>query len=225
MPGNNDTTTPGEGSTGDSNTDSNNNESATTNNTNNTNPTSRNRQQNQQQRTTNTTGGESFANSELRDWKGMEPNIGGVLGMRVEKLTHKVSFDTFREKLEVHAMQHLRDASLAVKSVREIIDPKQSFEDNNEIADLDELNCTYVQKEMKKREVYIYFEKKERLENNMKSLYSLTWGNCTHGLQTVLKGVDGYPDAQLDFNLIWLLTAIKVIITGIDEKGKEYANL
>ena len=62
---------------------------------------STNTTQGRNQRQLNSSGGNNFANSETKDWYGMEPAIGGVLGMRVEKLSKKVSFDIFREKLEI----------------------------------------------------------------------------------------------------------------------------
>ena len=56
------------------------------------------------------------------------------------------------------------------------------------------------------------------LRSNIEKLYGLLWGQFSSTLQTTIKGTSKYEDNSDDFDAIWLLTEIKIAISGIDLK-------
>ena len=61
-------------------------------------------------------------NSTSRSFEGKNKDIGGVLGLRNERLDKKVSFDTFRELLTNYVMTHLDNADDVVAIVCDLED-------------------------------------------------------------------------------------------------------
>ena len=57
------------------------------------------------------------------------------------------------------------------------------------------------------------------LRSNIEKLYGLLWGQFSSTLQTTIKGTSKYEDNSDDFDAIWLLTEIKIVISGIDLKA------
>ena len=52
----------------------------------------------------------------------------------------------------------------------------------------------------------------------MTKLYSLILGSCTDSVQILLKAQDKYEQMSKDFNCIWLLKKVKIIVPGINMK-------
>ena len=69
--------------------------------------------------------------SEDKDFEGRTKDIGGVLGLKHEKLTHKVSFDTFREILTEYVLKEFQNARHVVPLVEELTNPMKEFVDRN----------------------------------------------------------------------------------------------
>ena len=54
--------------------------------------------------------------------------------------------------------------------------------------------------------------KQEKLEDNLRSIYSLVWGQCSTGMQAKVQSIDGYELADRKCDCIWLLTQIKGVM-------------
>ena len=79
-----------------SNTNNDNNQTTETNINDDSNSRGSNfRRQNRGNRTNNN----QRPSSEFKDWKGLTEDIGAIVGLKRENLTHKKTFDEFREKL------------------------------------------------------------------------------------------------------------------------------
>ena len=65
----------------------------------------------------------------------------------------------------------------------------------------------------------MYILRESQLEDNISKAYSLVWGQCTNALQSVVKGLDNYDEKSDDYNVIWLLTSLKKITSGVDVKA------
>ena len=73
--------------------------------------------------------------------------------------------------------------------IQYLVDPKAYFYTNNKPKDLtpDEENYE-AKKAILAARVRHYIEKEAKLVSNMRNNYSIIWGQCTTGLQSVLKG-------------------------------------
>lgn len=63
-----------------------------------------------------------------------------------------------------------------------------------------------------------YLARNNQLNDNQGSLYSLIKGQCTPVLVAELKGLDGFEDKDADFDVLWLLTQINLIISGVEQR-------
>ena len=67
-------------------------------------------------------------------------------------------------------------------------DPKSFFEYNNNPKDpTSEKSWSEVNKPILATKVRQYIEQEESLTSNMKKIYDIIWGQCTPGIQSVLK--------------------------------------
>ena len=62
-----------------------------------------------------------------------------------------------------------------------------------------------------------YLARKNQLTDNQGSLYYLIKGQCTPALAAELKGLEDYKDRDSDFNVLWLLTQINLIVPGVEK--------
>ena len=53
----------------------------------------------------------------------------------------------------------------------------------------------------------------------MKKIFSLIYGNCTGGAETMLKLEDNFEDRSAIFDSIWLFKIVKKIVYGMDTKS------
>ena len=51
----------------------------------------------------------------MKDFEGATPRIGGVLGLRSENVTRKVTDDAFRKKLGIYIMNEFKSEKDVVK--------------------------------------------------------------------------------------------------------------
>ena len=78
----------------------------------------------------------AYANTP-RDFEGVTPQIGGVLGLRSENMTKKVNYDIFCEKLGVYIMNELKGGENVVGVTKDqTIDIISSFQKENKPIEL-----------------------------------------------------------------------------------------
>ncbi len=63
-----------------------------------------------------------------------------------------------------------------------------------------------------RKKFYRYLSRQEKLEDNLRSIYSLVWGQCSNEMQAKLQALDGYDNADKNCDCIWLLTQIKGVM-------------
>ena len=56
------------------------------------------------------------------------------------------------------------------------------------------------------------------VKSNLKKIYSLIYGNCTEGVQTMLKADSDYEVKSQNFDYEWLFKKAKAIVSGLDTK-------
>jgi len=63
-----------------------------------------------------------------------------------------------------------------------------------------------------------YLTRKSTLEDNKGSLHSLVKGQCTPSLLSELKGLNEYEEKDADFDVVWLVTQINLIVSGVEQR-------
>ena len=122
-------------------------------------------------------------NSIDRNFCGDTPAIVIVLGLRTERVTKKVPFDTFREKLANYVLTTLKNAEDVVELIEEQVDPRASFEENNKPQPLtDEQKEDDMDVMIQTQYLKIYATRKFEIKDNINKIYGLFWGQFTHSL-------------------------------------------
>ena len=114
--------------------------------------------------------------TEDKNYDGDTPEVDSILALRTEKITKKLTFDTFREKLATYINIELTHATDVVCVVKHIKGTKINFYNNNKPKDLTEEEAkSSMNKMIQDQEVKQYVYKKQDFKNNLK-LFSLSFG-------------------------------------------------
>ena len=120
--------------------------------------------------------------------------FGAFLALKYEKVELKKSFDVFREKQINYTIKYLKNYKYVLVLVQDTKNPKASFETKNEPTHLNEAEANYdVKKAILASRVRYCIYREARLVSNMNKIYGIIWGQCTPGLQSVLKGNEEFP--------------------------------
>jgi hypothetical protein len=168
----------------------------------------------------------STADSTDRHFCGDTPAIGVILGLRTERIDKKTAFDNFREKLANYVLTNLKDAQDVIQLVEEQIDPRESFKKNNKPKPLtDEQKKDDIDVMIQTQYLKIYASREFAIKDNMNKIYGLFWGQCTHSLQCVIKNGSDFKDKHRAKDVLWLMSKLKEVTSGIDSKSNKRANL
>ena len=66
-----------------------------------------------------------------RNYEGDTPEVGGILALKAENITKKLTFDAFREKLTTYVYKELSHATYGVCIVKKLKDPDGNFDEKN----------------------------------------------------------------------------------------------
>ena len=166
--------------------------------------------------------------NESKDWKGLTEEVGAIVGLKREKLTHKKTYDEFCEKLlnyvtatftkgnDLHCV--IKENKCPIKNIEDAV-PKSTLNPNS----------TATKKEVKKyilqEKVKRYINRLELVRDNMKKLYAVVWGQCTTSLQSMIRGNKDFEDKDECKDCIWLLQTVHQYMSGIDSKVNHIYNL
>ena len=169
----------------------------------------------------------SFSDSnEQKNWEGDEPKMGSVLGLRSEWLDKKVTFEVFLEKTTDYILRELTNPRDIVGAVRDLKDPTTNFRKNNLPK-----NLTTKQKEsdveiaIQAQRIKLYATRETDMKNNMDKIYGLVKGQCSTSLRTVIKQDPDFEVKNEKHDILWLLTKLKEVTSGLDTKSNKRSNL
>ena len=161
-----------------------------------------------------------------RDWEGDKPDIGAVIGLRVEWLDKKTSFRNFMEKMVDYVLREFDNANDILPLVRDQIDPFTDFETNNMPTDLtDDEKQSDVKVAIQQQRIKMYVTREMKLQNNIFKIYGLIKGQCSHTLKAVLKQETDYESKDRNQDVIWLMGKLKSLTSGLDSKSNKRNNL
>ena len=154
-------------------------------------------------------------------FEGAKTEIGAVLGLKHEKMKHKVIFDDFIDKFTTYLTSNMTGARDVVKTILDRDDVMKRI-DKDIPSDLtDEEAELAVRVLLKTEEVKKFGARKQLAKDNTVKAFGLIWGQCSPGLQTSIKGEDGYEGALDIHDLVWLLEAVQTVVSGVDTKASK----
>ena len=169
--------------------------------------------------------GHSFLSEYSYEYKGQNEAIGAILGLRHEHFKHKSIYTAFVDRLKTYVLTTFDNASNILVVIEDLKDPKPDIE-KEEPKDLEGSDATSEVKKWKKQaEVRNYYQRITNLQNNQETLYRVIWGQCSNGLQEVVKANDEFLKKSKDFNCIWLLKQCKMISAGVNAKANKHSTL
>ena len=158
-------------------------------------------------------------------FKGANKEIGVIVALRNERFTHKVLFSSFINQMKNHMLTNFDYACDIVPVLEKLEDPMPTIEaeEPNDLAP--EKQKSPVAEAMKTKEVKQHLRRLTYLRDNMETLYGLIWGQCSSGLQEVVKTKDEFKKKEEKFDVIWLLEKIKLVSSGVEGCSNKHANL
>ena len=157
-----------------------------------------------------------------RTWCGDKAEIGAVLGLRTEHIDKKVSYRIFIEMMIEYTLREIDDASDVLPILSEEKDPIPIFEADHVPRTLsaeeksDEALVAIQSQRVKK-----FVDREIRVKTNVKRIYGLIKGQCSHSLRALLKQEKKYEENDRKQNVLWLLEQLKKITSGLDSKSNK----
>ena len=154
----------------------------------------------------------------ISNFKGEVTEVGAVIGTKSEN-RNKDSMTMFQEKISSYVMRTYkkgRDIVPLIKKIEDVDITKWKPTTPTiptgakEIPAADMLEYKLLYNE--------FLARKNQLADNKGSLYSLIKGQCTPALIAELNGLDNYEDKDADFDVLWLLTQVNLIVSGVEQR-------
>jgi hypothetical protein len=161
-----------------------------------------------------------------RHWQGSKPDIGVVLGLKTEQLTHKKTFEVFRDKLSTYILSEFDNAKDILPVLKKMVDPMDILKQNNTPKGLSEEDeKSSVQQAMQSHRIKLYIAREMQLSDNMDKLYGVVTGQCSHALISILENDVDFSEKDEQCDVLWLLKKLKEITSGLDIKSNKRSNL
>jgi hypothetical protein len=162
---------------------------------------------------------------ETTQYEGSNPTIGGILALRNENFSKKVSFSVFQQKLKNHILTEFDYARDIIPIIDEFKDTVEQL-NNEQPGDIPtEDKDSQVKIWMKQEEVKAHIKRINTLENNKETLCGFIWGQCSNAVKEIIKGDSNYTEKFKNYDCIWLLKRAKMITSGIDKKANRHKSL
>ena len=156
-----------------------------------------------------------------KSWLGAKSEIGAVLGLKMEKLNHKATFEVFREKMCTYILSEFTNPKDILSIIKRMTSPHiKKPTALSDTAKDDEIEV-YIQQER----VKMYVKRETIMNNNEDKLYGLIIGQCSYAIISLLENDVDFPDNDDVCDVIWLLTKLKEITSGLDSKSNKRSNL
>ena len=152
---------------------------------------------------------------------GDNEDIGCVLGLRHERFTKKVPFESFTEKVYNHVITNFKDGISLQPVLLYLKEPFEKFNIKKKPKDLPDEH-TKADESIYNAKIKRYINLEDNLNDNLQKVYGLGWGQCSAGLKADVKGFDEYEEKSNDLDIIWLLKSLKKIVSGIDKKDNQH---
>ena len=212
------------GDTGNSNSEAGSSTQGNNNGNNNNNSGNNNRNNNNNNRRNDNR--RNLFSGKKRTWAGDKADVGAVIGLRTEYLDKKVSYRVFIEKMIEYVLRKVDDASDVLPILSQEKDPIPIFQAEQMPKPLtDEQKKNDVLSAIQTQRIKKYVDREICVETNVKRIYGLIKGQCSHSLRALLKQEKDYEDKDRQQDVLWLLKQLKKITSGLDSKSNKRCNL
>jgi Reverse transcriptase (RNA-dependent DNA polymerase) len=86
-------------------------------------------------------------------------------------------------------------------------------------------NASTVKKKIWDEQVKKYVERLEKLEDNLKAIYAVIWGQCSENMQNKIKSIDDFEEKNKSCDCVWLLQSIRKVTYNFEDRRYVYASL
>jgi len=155
-------------------------------------------------------------NFRINNFRGEVPEVGAVIETKSENRT-KDSMKLSQNKIASYVLREYkkgRDIITIIKKIEEVDiskwKPAAPTSTGGKIPESEMMEYKLLYNK--------YLTRKSTLEDNKGSLHSLVKGQCTPSLLSELKGLDEYEEKDADFDVVWLLTQINLIVSGVEQR-------
>ena len=159
------------------------------------------------------------------NYAGENPKIRVILALRTERFSNKVVYSTFTEKLKNYVLTTFEEARDIIPMIESRKDTTQDIVNEQPVDLSGEDKKNDVLQWLNREKVRQYYRRITILENNKETLYGLVWGQCSTGLQEVIKADEKYDAKAEKYDVIWILEKVKLVSAGVDEKQNKYCTL
>ena len=98
------------------------------------------------------------------------------------------------------------------------VDVVATFESTQKPTAINESTASEIDKEILKEEIKEYVKDLKLLKSNLRKAYSIMYGNCTDGVQAMIKADEDHESKSKAFDHQWLFEKVKKIVSGLDTK-------
>ena len=117
-------------------------------------------------------------------FEGDTPKIGAVIGLKSEKISAKVQFDTFREKEGDFVLQDMTNSMDIVAYVRDLEDLMEDFVRRFLPRDFtDSERDSHFKKGVFDQKLKKYVDREYQMYGNKVKLYTYIWGQCSNSVK------------------------------------------
>ena len=124
----------------------------------------------------------------------------------------------FKDKIMNYVISNYKNGGDMKPIFKKLEYPIKAMESKHKPKSLDDTG-DQIEKDIQRERIKKFVSREYILRSNMEKLYGLLWGQRSSALQATIKGRSEYEDKSDDFDAIWLLTKIKIAISGIDLKA------
>ena len=161
----------------------------------------------------------------INNFKGEVAEVGAVIGSKSENRT-KDSMTLFQEKIASYVMREYKEGRDIVPLIKKIEDVDTTkWKPTTPTAPTGKKEVPAVEMLEYKLLYNKYLSRKNQLTDNQGSLYSLIKGQCKPALIAELKGLDDFEDKDADFDALWLLMQVILIVSSVEQQTQNTYDL
>ena len=142
-------------------------------------------------------------------YEGKCSNLGVVLALQIKPFNKKVSFHKFIEKAYFYIETNFKDGGCSHPLLHGLTNPTSILlKKHNPTKPLkreDGEPIGNVNIEIYKKEIKQFVQRKINLQRNREKTYGIVWGQYSLALQSFVKGISGFDEQSVAFDIIhWL---------------------
>ena len=163
-----------------------------------------------------------------KGWKGKTEEIGCVLGLESDTLTFKKSYKEYKKAVMDYILRDNKEfgrylAAPFEFNVNALSRYRSTKVPVEPIPETGETTVANVKQEIYKKQLERFVANEEKIEGASIATFAIIEGNCSEGVQEQVRNKAGYMTHKLNGDIVWLLTILKAITSGLEITTNKYA--